>query len=152
MFDIKMFSDSGEREADASNPYPLVQVSGTLTGDGLAYPNNTQIIECAKNNGLCESYGIEQIGDRQLGRLSNLGSYEIKKWSASEIVAVVDEAMACIRTTLTIDRKSKIALLVQEPANQTRIECKDSDNKIYKWTIEDSPAWKRMKKNTAGAS
>ncbi len=35
-------------------------------------------------------------------------------------------------------------LWVEEPVNQTKPFCKDAKNETRKFTIEDSPAWKKL--------
>jgi hypothetical protein len=46
---------------------------------------------------------------------------------------------------LTIDRKRKALLWVEEPTNQTKPNCKDADTTIRKYSIEDAPAWTRVR-------
>src|ERR1700730_13658012 len=48
------------------------------------------------------------------------------------------------KTTITIARSTKEALWVEEPINQTKPFCKESKNEIRKFSIEDSPAWKKV--------
>ena len=122
-----------------------VAISGTLTGDGVAYKNNTYSISCLKEFNACFVSSVEQIGDRQIGRMDFVYSYPITKWDPSEVVATEETAdWYCARTTITLVRKSQTALWVQEPINQTRPACLKSDTKIHKWTIEDSLGWKRI--------
>ena len=59
IFAPKAFVDLGE----------MVGISGTLTGDGISYKNNTKSITCFKALRKCFAAGIEQAGDRQLSRL-----------------------------------------------------------------------------------
>ena len=118
-----------------------VAISGTLTGEGLGNKNNTYAITCLKERMECWVSSVEQIGARQIGRMEYPYSYPITRWSASEIVA--EEEATCLKTTITITIRQQSALWVQQPINQTRPACKDSDTKTYKWSIEDSPGWKR---------
>jgi hypothetical protein len=128
---------------DASNiQFGYVAVSGTLTGDGLAYPNNTRSISCWSDIKQCYVSEIEQIGRNQIGRMTNPYPYSIVKWTPTEVVA--QEEVPCFRTTITIDRASQNALWVQEPINQTKPNCKDSDTQIRKYSLEDSPGWKKI--------
>ncbi|WP_188637386.1 hypothetical protein, partial [Bradyrhizobium guangdongense] len=48
-FAPKMFSDGPE----------LIEVSGTLTGAGVAYPNNTQVVTCSKERKECSVVSVE---------------------------------------------------------------------------------------------
>ena len=123
-----------------------VEISGTLTGDGIAHKNNTISISCYKDRRECYIAYVEQIGPNQIGRLQNVDIFPITKWNADEVVAVEDiTEWNCARTTIVIERKSKTAQYVREPVNQTRPRClRFLDPKVYKWTIEDSPGWKKM--------
>jgi hypothetical protein len=88
---------------------------------------------------------VEQIGRNQIGRMQNPGAYPIVKWNDYEVVAQEDTTMFdCYRLTFTIDRKHEALLWVEEPTNQTKPSCKDADTSIRKYTIEDSPGWKKM--------
>jgi hypothetical protein len=121
-----------------------VAISGTLTGDGVAYKNNSHSIWCIKEREECLIAAIEQIGEKQTGRLEYPYSIPVTQWTDYEVVATQDTAAYnCSKTTITISRKSQTALWVQEPINQAKPACQKSDTKIYKWTIEDSPGWKR---------
>ena len=40
----------------------------------------------------------------------------------------------------------KLILTVEEPINQTKPTCKNTDTNIRKYSIEDSPAWQAMRK------
>jgi hypothetical protein len=120
-------------------------VSGTLTGPGLGYPNNAYAITCSQEERTCQVSSIEQIGRKQVGRLDGPWPYHVVKWSDFEIVAA-DEPndIACGRVMITIDRRSQSILWLEEPTNQNRPSCKDSDTAIRKYTIEDAPGWKRI--------
>ena len=135
VFASKLFTDLPD--------YGSVGISGTLTGDGIAYENNTISISCYKDRRECYIASVEQIGHNQIGRLQSVAIYPITKWSADEVVAVQD-IMDCTRTTIVLEHKSKTALYAREPINQTRPGCLAVDKKVYKWTIEDSPGWKKM--------
>jgi hypothetical protein len=122
----------------------LVAVSGTLTGDGMAYPNNTYSIACFKDRKECWLTSVNAIGGQQIGRMDAPYEYEIRKWSPYEVVAGGDGTFGCSKTTITIDRKSKEVLWVEEPVNQTQVMCAKSENKIRKYTIENSPGWTKI--------
>ncbi|MHC2435135.1 hypothetical protein [Bradyrhizobium sp. USDA 4451] len=120
-----------------------VTVSGTLSGEGIGYPNNTYSIGCFKDRKECWLTSAQAIGALQIGRMDTPYAYEIKKWSSSEIVAGDDGSFGCFKTTITIARQSKQVLWVEEPVNQTQMMCAKSENKIRKYTIESSPGWAR---------
>ncbi len=77
----------------------FVGVSGTLTGDGQAYPNNSYSIGCYKDRGECWLSSVQEIGGHQVGRMDAPYEYEIKKWSQSEVVAGDDGTFGCYKTT-----------------------------------------------------
>jgi hypothetical protein len=134
LFDSKNYYDS-----DA-----FVAVSGTLTGPDMAYPNNTYNITCYQQISQCWSSEIEAIGDRQIGRLGPPAEYDVRSWAQNEIVAGENAPFGCFKTTITIARNSHEVLWVEEPINQTKPFCKDAKNETRKFTIEDSPGWKKI--------
>ena len=71
-----------------------VGISGTLTGDDLAYKNNTRSVLCMKERKECYVSSIEQIGDHQIGRLDYVSIYPITKWSTYEVTAA-EELSEC---------------------------------------------------------
>src|SRR5262249_41666690 len=85
-----------------------VGISGTLTGDGVAYKNNTHSISCSKSRRECYVASIEQIGPNQIGRLDYVEIIPITKWSADEVVATTEEPLEfqCARMTIAISRKA----------------------------------------------
>jgi hypothetical protein len=140
VFAEKAFSDSRQVQQDS-----WVAISGTLTGDGLAHPNNTYTIGCFRDLHECRVASIEQIGPNQIGRMEIPLALPIVKWETQEVVAGDEPSkVECSRATITIERDQGTLLWVEEPVNQTRPSCKRSDAKIAKYTIEDSPGWKRI--------
>ena len=122
-----------------------VVISGTLTGEGIAYKNNTVSISCYKTRRECYIAYIQQIAHNQMGQMQKVEFFRITKWSDDEVVAMQNVTqLDCVRATIVIDRKSKTALYVREPVNQTRSPCvRWPAPKLYKWTIEDSPGWEK---------
>jgi hypothetical protein len=136
MFAWKNFVDGGQ--------LGWVAISGTLTGKGLGYPNNTYAVSCYKEYKACFVSFVEQIGHNQIGRMDYPFAYPIVKWNDDEVIAQ-DEPSPCFRVTLTIDRRSEALLWLQEPTNQTKPNCRDTDtSNIRKYSIEDSPEWRRL--------
>jgi hypothetical protein len=131
VFAKKMYYEMGD----------FVTVSGTLTGPGQAYPNNTYSIGCWKDRKECWLTYVSAIGGQQIGRMDAPYSYDIRKWSDYEVVAGDDGTFGCSKTTITIDRKSQQVLWVEEPLNQTQVMCAKPENKTRKFTIENSPGW-----------
>ncbi|GAC1550128.1 MAG: hypothetical protein NVS2B5_05800 [Beijerinckiaceae bacterium] len=135
LFDERHFFDTGE----------YVAVSGTLTGGHIAYPNNTYAIACFKDRGECWVTSIEQIGLNQIGRLENPYPIPVTRWDETEIVASEGTSQfGCATTTVTILRKQLMAVWVEETMNQTRPECVRSAGAVRKFTIEDSPGYKKL--------
>lgn len=133
-FAPKMFSDGPE----------VIEVSGTLTGAGVGYPNNTNVVTCWKDRKECSVVSVE--ADREfVSRVTGPAFYPIVSWSDSEVVAQEEAAYSssCSRTTITIARKRGMVLWVQEPINQTKTWCAKSETKVLKFTIEDPPHYKR---------
>ena len=119
-----------------------IEISGTLTGEGISYKNNAHNILCEKERRECAVASIEQMRPIRSGTLDYVGHYSITKWNAYEVVAVdplPGETFDwdCYRTTITIARQTKNAVWVQEPINQTKTGCAKSDTAIRKWTIEE---------------
>jgi hypothetical protein len=142
IFSSKSFYDPGPEAL-------FVAVSGTLTGNGVGYPNNSTMIVCYDHSRECLTYTVAQIGNNQIGSLDVPVAYPVVTWSAREIVASGNgDAFQCSKLTITLVRKSETALWVQEPINQSRPECKNADTTVRKWTIEDSPSWKAIFKQT----
>jgi hypothetical protein len=144
MFAAKSFYDSAQTTGEG-----FVYISGTLSGDGVAYKNNTVAISCYKDRMECLINSIEQIGPNQLSRLADPISYPITKWDSYEIVATgLVTSMSCRKDTISIVRKSESVVWVEEPVNQSSAVCKNADTRILKWTIEDSPGWKALNINS----
>jgi hypothetical protein len=140
MFGQKVFSDS-----EATIGIGIVYIVGTITGEGQAYPNNTYAVTCYEDRRECLVSSAHDIGMNMIGRLDMPQIIPIIRWNKSEIVAQEDVTeLQCVRTTLTIERKTESALWVDEPVNQTRPSCKYADGRTHKYTIEDSPNWKKV--------
>jgi hypothetical protein len=139
------FSSKGFVDFDGYDPY--ITVNGTMAGDNEAYPNNTYGIRCFKKQMLCWIASVEQYADHPKLAVSNMnGPYAVKvvEWIPDEVVAGDDGSDGCVKTTITISRKTKELLWVDEPVNQTQPFCKDADTKIRKRWIEDSPTMKKL--------
>jgi hypothetical protein len=143
IFGIKVFYDSAETATGDG----FVTIKGTLTGDGVDYKNNSINVACYKDRGECLVSSIEQISSNQLSSLNGPSIYPITKWDAYEVIATgSSNAEDCRKVTINLERKTQTAVWVEEPINQSRAACKDADTKIYKWTIEDPPFWKAVRK------
>lgn len=142
VFAPKNFADSGQRGFEGS-----VGISGTLTGDGVAYKNNTTVIYCEKDRRECVTYSVEQIGQNHIGRLDYPDIIPITTWNAYEVIATQEVfSWSCRKATITLQRKNETAVWVEEPVNHSAAGCKDAETAIRKWTIENHPRWKATKK------
>jgi hypothetical protein len=140
VFAQKNFWDSKQTGVDG-----YVGISGTLTGKDMAYPNNTYAVSCIGSYKACFVAYVEQIGHDQIGRMENSSAYPIVKWTEYEVVAQEEASLTgCYRVTMTIDRKGEALLWLEEPINQTKPSCKNAGTSIRKYTIEDSPGWKKI--------
>ena len=143
IFGIKVYYDSAETAIGDG----FVTIKGTLAGDGVGYKNNSINVACYKDRGECLVSSIEQISSNQLNSLNGPSIYPITKWDAHEVIATGSaDAVDCRRVTINLERETQTAVWVEEPINQSRAACKDADTKIYKWTIEDPPFWKSLRK------
>jgi hypothetical protein len=69
----------------------------------LAYKNNTYAIACYRDREECFVTYIEQIGEKQIGRIEYPYVYPVIKWDADENVAAEELTMlGCSKTTVTI--------------------------------------------------
>ena len=142
VFASKAFYDS----AQSTNPH-IVYIAGTLTGEDIGYKNNTTAVVCYADRMECLTYSVEQIGSNQIGRLDMPVSYPIIKWDSDLVVASGQGDLAnCNKVTISIVLKSETAVWVTEPINQSQAQCKNSNTRILKWSIEDSSFWKAILK------
>jgi len=74
VFASKAFYDSAETTGEG-----YVYVAGTLSGEGVAYKNNTVAVTCYKDRMECLTYSVAQIGPNQVGRLDAPASYPVTK-------------------------------------------------------------------------
>ena len=137
MFDtIKVFSAS-----DMS-----LYVFGTLTGDGVPYPNNSMSVTYERAGttlndwpGKCLVVEVDQIGDNQIGRIDAPQVYPIARLSNYEIVATDDPERLhrCRITIISINRKTELVTWIEQPNPQADpVDCVNAETKRFKWTIE----------------
>lgn len=137
----KNFYDS----AGKSGP-EIVYVSGTLTGHGIGYKNNSAFVACFSDRKECFAYSIEQIGEKQMSSLSPPAIYPIIKWNRNEVVASgAGDIKDCTRVTISISRATQDAVWVTEPTNRHHAECEHVDTTAYRWNLEESLFWKEAK-------
>ena len=139
MFAAKAYYESADTTGEG-----YVYVAGTLTGDGVAYKNNSVVVACYKDRMECLTYVVDQIGPNHVGRLDAPTSYPVVKWDNYVIVATGGGEVNCRKDTISIARKAQTVVWVQERIDQSRAACKDADTRVLKWTIEDSPGWKAL--------
>jgi hypothetical protein len=134
-FAPKMFADGPEN----------LEVSGTLSGDGIWYPNNTYVITCDKDRKECLTTAVH-ADKNYISRVTGPDRYPITSWTDTEIVAQEDVISShCSRTTIRIARKRSTVFWVQEPINQTQTWCAKAETRVLKFTIEDPAHYRGMR-------
>ena len=124
----------------------IVYVSGTLTGEGIGYKNNSTFVACYSDQKECFIYWIEQIGEKHMSSLSPPAIIPIVKWNRIEIVASGSmDIKDCTKVTVSISRTTQDAVWVTEPMNRYKPECEHVDATIYRWHLEDPLFWKNAK-------
>jgi hypothetical protein len=115
---------------------------GTISGQGIGYPNNTLFANCSKSEMTCNVATVQQIGANQVGPI-DIDSYPITAWTDGLVTAKEDTVgtSACTSTTINILRQSGEIQWIQEPVNQSAPNCIHVDTTTYKWTVEPSPFW-----------
>ena len=136
-----VFPDKLYTDIDATG---FVFIRGRIAGGDLAYKNNVRSITCTKDRNECVFYDVQEIGANQISIDYSPISFQLTRWDQYEISGSYDEL--CIRSTVSIDRKNKTALIVEEPINQGSLDCKDSPNKTTKYTLEGSLFWDSFRK------
>lgn len=121
-----------------------VFVSGTVTGNGVAYESNTVGVYCTRRAMECLIIDVWQVGPKQVGDLNVPLSYRVIMWDADIVVASSEALFPCRRETISLVRKTKTVVWVNEPINQSDAACADVDSEVNKWTVEDSPGWSAM--------
>jgi hypothetical protein len=124
-----------------------VFVSGTLTGDGVGFPDNTYSIYCRQDSMDCWITDVVQVAPNQIGDLQVPINYAVTRWDADVVVVGSANLYPCRRDTISLQKRTQTVVWVQEAINQTDAQCLKSDTKLYKWTIEDSPGWKKMRES-----
>ena len=119
-------------------------MTGTMTGPGIAYPDNAVGLACYKDRNYCWYTSVHAIGANHIGRMDPPREYEILKWDDDDIIAADQSMFDCQKITITIARKPQQVAWVVEPINQTKPDCIQSSKSIAKYTSESSPGWKRI--------
>jgi hypothetical protein len=100
IFGKKIFSDLGG----------IVSISGTVTGDGVRYKNNSVNVTCYKDYSECLVVEIDQIGERQVGSIDTPLYFPIIKWDSYEVIAELDVLDSCLSDTIRLDRRTKTGI------------------------------------------
>jgi hypothetical protein len=144
IFDLKNFTDTGS----------MVHVEGTLTGEGIGYKNNRQVLTCYRDRRECLAIHIDAEG-RQVFPIGPPVPFTVRLWTADRIVAdfaapcgdkpkssfpdnplLKEEWQTTVSDTWIVDRARQTAELIDHP-------CLGA--KTYHWTIEDPAFWKKSK-------
>ena len=119
-----------------------VLVYGTLAGPS-GFPNNSATIICYKHRKECSTSFIRQVERNTIGPIDGPYEYAVREWTSSKIIAGNGYA-GCARTTITINRMTKEVRWVNEPVNLSQPQCADADTQLRKYSVEDSPGWRKM--------
>jgi hypothetical protein len=122
IFSPKIFYNNGN----------IVHVEGTLAGSGIGYKNNSSAITCYQKRQECIAIHIEAEGAQVLS-VGLPVSFAVRLWSADRIVADSPTLCGGLKTW-TINLTQQAAELIENPCQ---------GGKIYHWTIEDPPFWKK---------
>ena len=134
----------GERFYYENPDEEVVYVTGTMTGPGIAYPNNTVGLTCYRDRNYCSYMSVHATGANHIARMDPPSEYDIVKWDDDEIIAEDQSMVHCQKITITIDRKARQVAWVEEPISQTEASCVNPTTATAKYTIENSPGWKRV--------
>lgn len=119
-----------------------VDITGTLMGNDVGYPVNTQKIHCVQSENRCLVADVEEIGRRQLGEI-NMAYWPVVSWTPTSIVArnvTDDEAkitQPCAVDTITIDRQKKAVSYLSEPKNSGSKFCTQGRKIMGTLSVED---------------
>ena len=132
----------GENSYYENRDGDAVYVTGTMTGP--AYPNNTVGLTCYRDRNYCSYMSVHATEANHIARMDPPNEYDIVKWDDDEIIAEDQSMVNCQKITITIDRKARQVAWVEEPINQTEPRCVNPTTAMAKYTIENSPGWKRI--------
>ena len=113
-----------------------------MTGPEIAYPNNTMGLTCYRDRNYCSNMFVHATGTNHIARMDPPNEYDIVKWDDEEIIA--EDQSTCQKITIRIACKARQVAWVEEPINQTEPSCVNSPTAMAKYTIENSPGWKRI--------
>lgn len=112
----------------------IVQIGGTLTGEGVPHKNNRSILTCYQKIQLCSEIDVNASGMQVFTIGPSL--FDVRSWTPDHIIA--DYAAPCGgNDTWIIDRKRKSAELVDHPCLE--------EAKTYHWTIKNPPFWEKRR-------
>jgi len=134
----------GERFYYENPDEEVVYVTGTMTGPGIAYPNNTVGLTCYRDRNYCSYISVHATRANRIARMDPPNEYDIVKWDDEEIIAEDQSTVDCQKITITIARKARQVEWVEESINQTEAGCVNPTTAMVKYTIENSPGWKRI--------
>ena len=132
----------GEKFCYENPDEDAVYVTGTMSGPGIAYPDNTVGLTFYRDRNYCSYTSVYATGANHIVRIDPPSEYDIVKWDGDEIIA--EDRFNCQKITITIARKPQQVAWVVEPINQTKPDCIQSSKSIAKYTSESSPGWKRI--------
>jgi len=115
-----------------------------MTNPGIAYPNNTVGLTCHRDRNYCSYISVHATRANNIARMDTPNEYDIVKWDDEEIIAADQSTVDCQKITITIARKARQVEWIEESINQTEASCVNPTTAMVKYTIENSPGWKRI--------
>jgi hypothetical protein len=101
----------------------VISVTGTLKGPNLGYPVNSWHIDCYRDQMMCHSADVSEIGYRQLGSIW-LSDWKITSWTDKTVVLASTDPTACASQGITFYRLTKRVGYVSSPINQETDYCR----------------------------
>lgn len=134
------YNGAGIVNPDPGHSMAFLSIRWTLPESGTGYANNPMIATCYKDETRCYIASRDPISDDQ-ANLNPPPVLTITQWPDHIVDPIVatygDNSDSCLKTTLNMYRSSDTAELIQEPINRSQTQCKDAENIIYRWTIEE---------------
>ncbi len=114
----------------------VVRLIGTVTGDGLAYPNSTLTADCWRATMKCTVASVSQIAPTpQVGPVE-VEEWTVQSWTPTMLSIFQDEE--CDRATINMDRRAQHVSEIVVPTHQSDALCEKADSQTRKYTIENS--------------
>ena len=123
------------------DPDGMVNITGTLMGEGVGYATNTWNIQCVRSDKVCHTANVEEIGTDQLGEIRR-DDMSVESWTGHMILARSGAGLAsdCSKVSLTINLDARTVAYTTVPLNPNLARCKRfGADRVYDWRIGDPP-------------